>query len=106
VISNLVTNAIRYGRERSAIDVRLRDEGAAVLLEVHNQGPPIPLELIPRLFDAFERGGEDDARRSGGLGLGLWIVQQIVTAHGGTIEVRSEEGDGTTFAVRWPRLAA
>ncbi|MGH9885842.1 MAG: sensor histidine kinase, partial [bacterium] len=71
-----------------------------VYVAVTNSGPTIPSEALDRLFEPFWQG----AARSRGLGLGLYIVQQIVHAHGGTIAVRSE-ADQTTFTVRLPRTA-
>jgi len=99
VISNLLTNAILYSPAGSPVRMALRGEEAAVILEVHNQGPPIPADLLPRLFEAFERGG----RAGSGLGLGLYIARQIVEAHGGTLSARSDAASGTTFTVGWPR---
>lgn len=73
-------------------------------LEVHNEGAPIPPDLLPHLFDAMQRGHNDTARRS--VGLGLFIVYHIVRAHGGSVSVRSTAADGTTFLVRLPRSPA
>ena len=100
VISNLVSNALAYSSKPSPVTLRLRDEGAVVALEVHNQGPPIPDAMVPHLFEAFRRGGENAPE---GLGLGLYIVEQLVEAHGGAIEVRSTEAEGTSFTIRLPR---
>ena len=71
-------------------------------MEIHNDGPPIPEALLPHVFEAFRRGS-GATKGTPGLGLGLFISQQIVAAHGGSIEVRSKEGQGTTFRVLWPR---
>ncbi len=108
VLSNLVFNAIQHGCEESPIRTTLRDDGDSVLLEVHNEGEPIPEELIPRLFDPFKRRPEDQRPHEGksgtrSLGLGLHIVRQIALAHGGDVEVRSSSTKGTRFVVRWPR---
>jgi signal transduction histidine kinase len=104
-ITNLVSNALRYSPPASAVQISLAGDGAEVVLEVHNDGPAIAPDLLPRIFEAFERGKHDEAGSRAGLGLGLYIVQQIVEAHGATLTVRSIEGDGTTFTVRWPRSA-
>jgi signal transduction histidine kinase len=72
-------------------------------LAVHNHGAPIDAALMPRLFEPFRRG---DTSRNSGLGLGLFIAQQIVRAHGGTIVVRSTKQLGTRFVVRLPRRLA
>lgn len=102
VISNLVTNAIVHGDDGAPVTVSLRGTDGEVWMDVHNQGPPIPETLLPNVFDAFRRGA-GQAKGTSGLGLGLFISQQIVAAHGGSIEVRSKEGQGTTLRVRWPR---
>jgi PAS domain S-box-containing protein len=101
VVANLMTNAILYSPADSTVELALRDGGDSVVLEVTNHGAPIPAEVLPRLFEAFQRGVSDD-RRSKGLGLGLYIAQQIVEAHGGSISARSDE-TATLFTVRWPR---
>jgi signal transduction histidine kinase len=87
--------------------VTVRDEPTHVVLEVHNEGTPIPAAVLPQLFEPFRRatGAGAIAARSNGLGLGLYIARQIVLAHRGTLEVHSQEGDGTTFTVRLPRRA-
>jgi signal transduction histidine kinase len=103
VIGNLGKNALDYSPEGTPVNFRLHEEGAALCLEVHNQGVPIPSDRLPHLFEPFRRASQDESRPSPGLGLGLYIVQQIVHAHGGTIEVRSTVADGTTFTVRLPR---
>jgi len=71
-------------------------------MEVHNEGPPIPEGLLPHIFEPFRHGGAAP-KATPGLGLGLFIAQQIVAAHGGSIEVQSKDEEGTTVRVRWPR---
>jgi len=110
VLSNLVFNALQHGREDAPVRTTLSDAGTHVLLEVHNQGVPIPEELLPRIFDPFKRRPEDQRPHEGksgarSLGLGLHIVQQIALSHQGQVEVRSSAQEGTRFTVRWPRLA-
>ncbi len=102
-IGNLVGNALRYSPPGSTVEVALIGGDAEIVLEVHNEGPPIAPDLLPRLFEAFQRGTHDEPGRRAGLGLGLYIVQQIVEAHGATLWVRSDAQNGTTFTVRWPR---
>jgi signal transduction histidine kinase len=102
VVSNLIGNAIQYGKPDGTIDVRVGDCGEDVSLAVHNQGPPIPAELLPSIFDPFRRGGVY-AKQNDGLGLGLFIVREMVRAHHGEIAAHSTEGEGTTFSVRLPR---
>jgi PAS domain S-box-containing protein len=103
VASNLVGNAVKYGQPGLPIYVFARDEGDQVALRVHNFGPPIPPELIPTLFEPFHQGQRGSAEDS--FGLGLYIVKEIATAHGGTVEVSSSAATGTTFIVRLPRGA-
>jgi signal transduction histidine kinase len=103
VVGNLGKNALDYSPEGTPVEFRLHDDGATLRLEVHNEGAPIPADRIPLLFEPFRRATQDESRPGSGLGLGLYIVQQIVQAHGGTIEVRSTVADGTTFTVRLPR---
>jgi PAS domain S-box-containing protein len=102
VVTNLVVNALRYSPADSAVDVRVAGEGGRVVLEVCNQGAPIPPSLLPRLFDPLIRGDHRPAREGTGLGLGLYIVRQIVNAHHGEIEVRSA-AEGTTFRITLPK---
>jgi len=96
VISNLVGNALQHSD--GDVAVTLHGETDVVVLETKNGGPPIPRDVLAHIFEPGRRG---DAR-AGGLGLGLFIVQQIVLAHGGSIEVRSN-GHGTTFTAALPR---
>jgi signal transduction histidine kinase len=100
VTTNLVVNALEHGAPGEPVSVRLSGGAAAVELAVHNAGAPIPEDRAANLFEPFVRGNQDDA--GGHLGLGLFIVREIVRAHGGNVEVRSSE-EGTTFVVRLPR---
>jgi signal transduction histidine kinase len=102
VVSNLLGNALRYSPPGTPVTVSLHVDGPGLWLCVHNQGAPILEAAMPRLFEAFERGVADESGRSAGLGLGLYIVKQIVEAHGGRVEVESTQAAGTTFKVLWP----
>ena len=105
VVSNLVGNAVQHGDAGSPVEVMLDgSDPAQVGLTVVNAGR-IPPQILPSLFDPF-RSGRHRNGRSGGLGLGLYIVQQIVQAHGGRITVQSGEGGLTEFRVVMPRQAA
>jgi len=105
LLSNLVGNAIQHGAPRSSIDLRIDGGKTEVVMEVANRGEPIPAALLPFIFEAFRQGRTDHSSRTRGLGLGLFIAQQIARAHGGSIGVTSTAGDGTTFRVRLPRTA-
>jgi len=101
-VSNLVTNAICYNHADGQVEVRLRSERDGVILQVADRGPGIPAEALPRIFERFFRVDHARERERGGAGLGLAITRCIVQAHGGTIEVESLLGAGTTFTVRLP----
>jgi signal transduction histidine kinase len=100
VASNLVANAIVHGAGR--VDVRVRGSSDRAVLEVHNGGPPIPLDELPRIFEAFRSSMAKVTDQTNGLGLGLFISERIVAAHGGEIAVRSTAVEGTTFTVTIP----
>jgi PAS domain S-box-containing protein len=105
VLTNLVGNAVAHGNPESPVTVRVEARELEVLVSVHNEGTPIPPHALGHLFEPFWRGGARlDKRSSGGLGLGLFIVQEIVRAHGGTLGVRSSRSEGTTFSVALPRV--
>ena len=102
VVSNLVGNALQHAAPDTAVEVRLAAKGNDVALEVRSFGNPIAPDLLPLIFDPYRRG-EAAGSKSQGLGLGLFITQQIVHAHGGRIDVRSTATDGTRFTVTLPR---
>jgi len=105
VVTNLLTNALRYSPPESEVVLAWRSEPDEKVLTVHNEGPPIEPRLRDQLFEPFKRG--DGAGSDwGGVGLGLYIVKQIVQTHGGTVLVSSEAGQGTTFEVRLPARGA
>jgi PAS domain S-box-containing protein len=99
VVSNLVGNALTHGAVDGDVELKLDGGDGGVRVEVTNRGPAIPSDLVDQIFEPFRQGAN-----SRGLGLGLYIAQQIVVAHGGTIDVRSD-GDATTFTVRLQRAA-
>jgi len=102
VVSNLLGNALQHGDDSDAVEVKVDGtRSEAVVVTVENSGT-IPSDLLPQLFDPF-RGSQRQTGRTEGLGLGLYIVQQIVLAHGGSVEVKSGENNRTIFAVRIPR---
>lgn len=103
VISNLLGNAMHHGSPENPVTLSLTDEGGSLVISVHNHGEPIPSELLPTLFDPLVRGEISRQQgREGSIGLGLYIVREIVTAHGGSVEVDSSASAGTLFCVRIP----
>jgi PAS domain S-box-containing protein len=102
VVSNLVGNALQHGDAARPVEVRLANTHSGAVFEVQSYGSPIAPDLLPRLFDPYRQGGIRGGKSSG-LGLGLFITQQIVLAHGGRIDVRSTAAEGTRFTVTLPR---
>ena len=103
IVDNLLSNAIKFGGGKP-IDVTLEASPEMVSLTVHDRGLGIAKEDQARIFERFERAVS--SKHYGGLGLGLWVVRQIVESMGGSIFVSSELGRGSTFVVEWPRIAA
>jgi signal transduction histidine kinase len=102
LLDNLISNAIKFTPEGGRVDVRLLAKGARVRIEVCDTGIGIaPAEQV-RLFERFFRASTATERHIPGTGLGLYIASAIVDAHGGEIDVQSEPGTGTTFAVELP----
>ena len=101
-LSNLVDNALKYGKEGGRVTLSGRIEGDACLLEVADDGPGISPEHLHRIFERFYRVDKGRSRELGGTGLGLSIAKHIVESHGGTIRVESRLGVGTRFILRFP----
>jgi signal transduction histidine kinase len=104
-MTNLIGNAAQHGSADAPIRVTARGQANEVTIAVHNDGPAIPDELVSRIFQPMKRSAGDPGDRRH-LGLGLYIVDRIVAAHRGQIDVASSEGRGTTFTVRLPRHAS
>jgi signal transduction histidine kinase len=103
VLNNLVANALRYTPAGGKIELSAVRMADGVQLSVQDNGAGIPAEDLPYLFDRFWRGDRSRGRGSGaGSGLGLAIARQLVQAHGGKIEVDSQEGEGTKFTIELP----
>lgn len=98
-MTNLISNAFKYG-EGKPVEVILKCDQEAFTLEVRDQGRGIPEDFKNRIFERFERVG--DAKQISGLGLGLFIVKELVEAHQGSIWVESELGKGSSFFVKFP----
>ncbi len=101
-LSNLVDNALKYGKEGGRVTLSGRIDGDDCLLEVADDGPGIPPEHLPRIFERFYRIDKGRSRELGGTGLGLSITKHIVESHGGTMRVESRIGVGTRFILRFP----
>jgi PAS domain S-box-containing protein len=106
VVANLLGNAVRHSPPGAIIEAGVRGTEDEAALWIRNEGPPIPADVLPRLFEPFRRAGAEGPPGREGLGLGLFIARAIVDAHGGRIEARSEDGEGTVFTVRLPRRGA
>ena len=105
VIVNLIDNAIKYTQEGGEVQISARKEETIAVLEVSDNGPGIPAECLPHVFERFYRADKARSRASGGAGLGLSIVKAICAAHGGDVEVSSQDGRGSSFRVELPLLS-
>jgi len=101
-VSNLLENAVKYGGEPPRIDVRLLLRNGDAVIEVGDNGRGIPEEDSAMIFNRFYRGGDELTRTTRGTGLGLYLVQQIVEAHRGKVEVAATGPSGTTFRMLLP----
>lgn len=101
VVMNLVSNAVKYSPPGTRVTLRVEEDRHFLVLSVSDQGPGIPQEDLKVLFQPFGRGRSADTLAEG-TGVGLYVVRQIVEAHGGRIDVQSEFGKGATFRVRLP----
>jgi two-component system phosphate regulon sensor histidine kinase PhoR len=104
VVDNLLSNAVRYGCDRtdSRVEVAAARSGRWLTLTVTDHGPGIPREHLPRVTERFYRVDAARSRESGGTGLGLAIVKHIVERHRGSLEIKSGVGSGTSVSVRLP----
>ena len=102
VIGNLLENAITHTPEGGSVTVSAHTAGETIEVAVSDTGSGISSEELPRLFNRFYRADPSRDRSTGGVGLGLTIARRLVEAHGGTIEVESELGEGSRFTVRLP----
>jgi two-component system OmpR family sensor kinase/two-component system phosphate regulon sensor histidine kinase PhoR len=102
VFINLLDNAVKYCPEGSMVQVRLQTDAESIIVEVADNGPGIPEEDLPHIFEKMYRVEKEATRAVEGSGLGLSIVKRIVELHGGHIAVDSTVGKGTMFRVRLP----
>lgn len=106
LLQNLIGNALQHGKGEQDIHVKVSGEQEHIQLTVHNLGDPIAEDAIGSIFDPLVRSNSEGATPRGpstSLGLGLFIVKEVVNAHGGSITVTSNVGDGTTFTVVLPK---
>jgi signal transduction histidine kinase len=106
LVTNLLTNAIHYNKPNGEIRVRIQSAKGDAVLTVADTGPGIAAEDLPHIFERFYRADKARSRADGRSGLGLAICKAIVEIHGGSIDVSSQLGSGTTFTVRLQALAA
>jgi len=101
-LSNIAGNGIEHAAPGTALSVKAHAEGAEVVVAISNQGSPIPAAVLPFIFEPFRRAMQHEKSAAGNLGLGLYIANQIVLSHGGTLTAHSALGT-TTFVMRLPR---
>lgn len=106
VVRNLVSNAVKYSPAGGTITLALKVSPTHALLSVSDQGMGIAPEELPHVFEGFYRGGSADVRSVSGIGVGLFVVQEIVRHHDGTIQAQSALGKGSTFTVALPLAGA
>lgn len=105
IVVNLLSNALRYTDAGGTVTLAVRPDGDLAVLEVRDTGIGITPEDVPRVFTRFWRGEKSRSRATGGAGIGLSIVKELVQAHGGEIAVTSTPGEGSSFLVSLPRLS-
>ncbi|MEO3405533.1 HAMP domain-containing sensor histidine kinase [Mucilaginibacter sp. CAU 1740] len=106
VIDNLISNAVKFSKDRDRVDVRLSQQSDSITIEVQDYGLGIPANILPEIFNRFSKAGRTGLRGEKSTGLGLSIVRQIVEKHKGTITVTSAEGAGSTFTIKLPVAGA
>jgi len=103
-VTNLLGNALQHGDPERPVTLGITAGEGRAQLSVHNYGTPIPEEMVAGLFEPFQRGQQPGARE-GSVGLGLYIVRQVMLGHGGEVRVRSIAEEGTTFTLDLPATA-
>jgi signal transduction histidine kinase len=104
VIQNLIQNAIKYSPSGGRVTVQVERQAANACIRVSDQGIGIPAAALPQLFRRFYRAPNADSQHISGMGIGLYVVKEIVELHGGTVEVASQESQGSTFTISLPLL--
>lgn len=104
IVGNVIANAIKFTPPNGRIDVASAHEGDMVTIRIADTGIGIPPEQLPHIFDRFYQVDGSATRRHQGLGLGLALVRELITRHGGDVAVSSDSGRGTTFVLRFPHV--
>jgi signal transduction histidine kinase len=102
VLQNLIQNAAKYSPVSDAIEVRVEQRDAIACIQVIDQGIGIPFDAMPQLFGRFYRADNAQLQHISGIGVGLYVVKEIMDLHGGTVEVTSQEGSGSIFTICLP----
>jgi PAS domain S-box-containing protein len=105
VLQNLIGNAVKYSPAGGVVSVRVDQRATHARVTVHDRGIGIPPAALPQLFQRFYRASNADERHFPGLGIGLYVVKEIVELHGGAVSVESEEGQGSAFTIELPLQA-
>jgi signal transduction histidine kinase len=106
VLHNLIGNAVKYSPAGGAITVQVEQRESCACAIVQDQGIGIPVNSLPQLFTRFYRADNVNPHNISGMGIGLFVVKEIITLHGGTVEVASQESQGSTFTICLPLGAA
>jgi signal transduction histidine kinase len=108
-LTNLIANAVQHGAKGTTVNVAIKGDEDSVAVFIHNRGATIPQHMLSGIFNAMKKRSEPQLALAAGptasLGLGLYIAERIVNAHGGRIDVESSDESGTTFTVHLPRHA-
>ncbi len=102
ILLNLLNNALKHSKPKQAVKVTLEEKDSQVFLSVQDHGTGIPKAELPFIFERFYRADPSRSRQSGGIGIGLTIVKELMEAHGGEVTVESLPGKGASFVCRFP----
>lgn len=99
ILINLLSNALKYSPNKNPVEITLEEANDGFILRIEDHGQGIPKKELPYIFERFYRADQSRNRKTGGIGIGLAIVKELVEAHGGSITVKSTENEGTLFTV-------
>jgi signal transduction histidine kinase len=102
VLHNLIGNAVKYSPAGGVVAVRVEQRESYACVVIEDQGIGIPADAVPRLFTRFYRADNVDPQNISGMGIGLFVVKEIMSLHGGTVQVSSQESQGSTFTICLP----